>query len=150
MLKSRQDDERHGLWLCLASRIENRNPLEVLKLQDVLPMLEEAKTTKYRREDLVAEALSKLITASCDRLVEEDCHSLAVSAKCLIDKWMCRNEVDIIDAVAAAADRVFGRLAEFSPDEGNSVLKEWMAILDRPTGGKSFSPSGLTITYYPL
>jgi hypothetical protein len=135
-LKPRQDDERHGLLLCLASRINNMVSEEVMSFEIIMSIFDDAKTTKYRREDLVAEALSSLITASCKRLPIEEAIKLGAASRLLLDKWLRRNENEVVDTASEAASQLFQTLHKYSSSDMKSMLLNWITVLDEPQGGK--------------
>jgi len=137
-LKARQDDERHGLLLCLSSRVDNIRSDEVLSLISILTILEMVKTARYRREDLVAEALSSLITASSKNLAPDDAVKLANIPEMLLNKWLRRNEVEVVDAASEASYQIFRTLHISSPPAGNALLFSWIGFLAEPQGGEIF------------
>jgi hypothetical protein len=77
-LKLREVHERHGLLLCMASAVDRMKHYPLDKnssgsgVADILDFVEltlkDAQTSTYRRPDLIAEATSRLIQATCSLL----------------------------------------------------------------------------------
>ena len=91
-------------------------------------ILEFANTSKHRRPDLIAEAVSKLIISASVSSREDDVLTLA-----LLNKWLRRNEPDVISASSEAASYLFRYL---EPLKRNRAISKWIDVVTENQGGE--------------
>jgi hypothetical protein len=190
-LQHRQVDERHGLILCLASTVSSIEvmlsnerrvgesgssatyPRSVLAdLSRVLrSILEDTRTSSYRRPDLIVEAVSRLLIAVCPlfnskysiatedpnlyvldhtgnsdiRNASSESGRLLDLADELLDKWLRRSEADAVDAASQAAAAIFSLRSK--PQREVSVSK-WIGIISEDQGSRTSQDLGILATLY--
>ena len=109
----------------------NKHP-EPLEIDDILHY---ANNTKHRRMDLIAEAVSRLIISASNRATGQ--RQLMMD---LLNKWLRRNEVEVIDATAHAASII---VLLFPPQEQEQIISSWINIVTENQKGRSGQDKGL-------
>ena len=136
-LKRREDDERHGILLCMASYF-NKHP-EPFDIEGILIY---ANTSKHRRIDLIAEAVSRLIISTSDRSIGQ--HELILE---LLNKWLRRNEAEVIDATAQAA---FVIVQALTPEDQEREIAKWVEVVTENQRGRSGQDKGIIAVLFKI
>ncbi|KAG9241211.1 tubulin folding cofactor D C terminal-domain-containing protein [Calycina marina] len=131
-LKPREDHERHGMLLCVASYYTKHREYESF---DIGGVLQYANDTKHRRVDLIAEAVSRLIISVTPTGLKQN--DLIIG---LLNKWLRRTETEVIEATAEAA---FTVVQSLSCERKAAVFSGWIAVITENQGGRSGQDQGI-------
>ncbi|KAG0649301.1 Tubulin-folding cofactor D [Hyphodiscus hymeniophilus] len=192
-LQHRQVEERHGLILCLAATVRSveemflneratqRLGFPTTYIEKVLSdlrkllryILEDAKTSTYRRPELVAEAVCQLLIAvspllgfqnriivndprrqRADLAGNPDVLSTTSDTVRLIDlagellgKWLRRNEPEVIEAASTASCAIFS--LHIAPKQ-DIVLSNWVNIITEDQGSRTGQDLGVLSTLFKV
>ena len=192
-LQQRQIEERHGLILCLAATIGSVEGLfrsqqgtgnssfpttyrpKVLEdLRKLLRyVLEYAKTSTYRRPELVAEAICQLLIAVSPLLGPKRSREASDLSMCktdrtansetpgsvsdggrlfdladeLLGKWLRRNEPDVIASASEASSAIF---YQRSASKHEALLSNWIKVITEDHGSKTGQDIGVLSTVFKV
>ena len=191
-LKQRQVDERHGLILCLAetaSSIErlfsNERGSHKYGFPTVYPksvqtdlrrvlgsILEDVRTTSYRRPELISEAVCRLLIPICPLLNSKyaaggvddpDLYALDFTgisdirnkssesgrlfdlADELLAKWLRRSELEVIDVASKATFAIFSLR---SMPQRQALVSNWINIISEDQGSRTGQDIGVLATLF--
>jgi len=111
---------------------------EPFSIEDIL---EYAANSKHRRIDFIAEAVSRLIISVSKHLTR---HELVLE---LLNKWLRRNEAEVIDATAEAASTIVRNL---TPEDQNHMIAKWIDIVTENQRGRSGQDRGLISVLFKI
>jgi hypothetical protein len=187
-IQDRQVDERHGLILCVASTIKCLKGIfhddksaslmvyrslasgEIKSL--VVSILENAKNTPYRRPELIAEAVSRLLIATYPILNSTSSHEASSSqfdtidlgtnpllgedptsdkirslAGQLLGEWLRLAEPEVTEATSQAASKFFLLL---SLPQKNNLILTWIVIISEDQGTRDGQDKGIISTLFQV
>lgn len=140
-LTVRQDDERHGLILCVASVFHHyRNDYAgdtktLLSSRSLILYILSDAQSSHRRPDLIAEAVSRLILVATsasyanETLLNGSLLNIAVD---LLSKWLQRSEAEVIEAASDAASNILHLL---DSNRQNVLIQSWMDLISKSQAG---------------
>ena len=190
-LQQRQVEERHGLTLCLATiissvedifrkeRAESKVGFQTVYLEKVLSdlrkllryVLEDANTSTYRKPELVAEAVCRLLIAVSPLIDPKrspagqdsslyaadhpggsempksisDTAKLLDLAEELLAKWLRRSEPEVVETASKASSATF-YLRSASRQE--VLLSNWIKIMNEDQGSRTGQNLGFQSTLF--